>query len=151
MGNRPEGFHSITPQIVVSDGAAAIDLYKRALGAVEIGRFQMPGSNRIMHASFRVGDSIVFLNDEMPEMGQHAPKDGVGSSRFYVYVDDVDAQHKKAVAAGMTERSAPSDMFWGDRTSVLADRFGNSWTLAVHKRDVAEAEMKKAMAAMMQK
>lgn len=151
MGYRPEGFHSITPQITVSDGAAAIDLYKRALGAVEVGRFTMPGSNKIMHASIRVGDSTIFLNDEMPQMGQVAPKDGVGGSRFYLYVEDVDAHHKKALAAGMTERAAPSDMFWGDRTSVLVDRFGHGWTLATHKRDVSEAEMKKAMAAMGQK
>jgi len=150
MAYRPEGFHSITPQITVSDGAAAIDLYKRALGAVEVGRFAMPGGNKIMHASLRFGDSTMFLNDPIPEMGQVAPKDG-GGSRFYLYVEDVDAQHKKAIAAGMTERSAPSDMFWGDRTSVLADRFGHSWTLATHKRDVTEAEMKKAMAAMGQK
>jgi PhnB protein len=151
MGYRPEGIHSITPQITVRDGAAAIELYKRALGAVEVGRFLMPGSNKIMHASFRVGDSAIFLNDEMPQMGAVAPKDGVGGSRFYLYVEDVDAQHKKALAVGMTERSAPSDMFWGDRTSVLADRFGQNWTLAAHKRDVSEAEMKKAAAAMMQK
>ena len=150
MGYRPEGYHSITPQIPVKDGAAAIELYKRALGAVETGRFQIPGSTKIMHASVRVGDSTIFLNDEMPQMGQVAPKDGSGT-RFYLYVEDVDALHKKAVAAGMAERSAPSDMFWGDRTSVLADGFGNSWTLATHKRDVPPEELAKALAAMGQK
>jgi len=151
MANRPEGFHSVTPQIIVSDGAAAIEHYKRALGATEMNRMMMPGTNKIMHACIRVGDSNIFLNDEMPQMGQTAPKDGVGGSRFYVYVQDVDATHKQAVAAGMKERSAPADMFWGDRTSVLADRFGHSWTLATHKRAPSEAEMKKAMAEMMRK
>lgn len=151
MAYRPEGFHSVTPQIAVSDGAAAIDLYKRALGATELTRMTMPGGGKIMHACISVGDSRIFLTDENPQMGILAPKDGVGGSRFYVYVENVDAVHKKALAAGMTERSAPMDMFWGDRTSVLADRFGHSWTLATHKREVSEAEMAKAMQAMMKK
>jgi len=148
MGNRPEGYHSITPQITVSDAAAAIDLYKRALGAVEVTRMAMPGTGKIMHACLSIGDSRFFLGDEMPQMGQLAPKDGIGGARFYIYVEDVDASHKKALAAGMREKAAPGDMFWGDRTSVLTDRFGQSWTLATHKRDVSSEEMMQAMQAM---
>jgi PhnB protein len=148
MAYRPEGFHSITPQITVSDAAAAIDLYKKALGASEVSRFNMPGTDKIMHACIAVGDSRIFLGDENPQMGQLAPKEG-GGARFYVYVQNVDTQHKQALAAGMKERAAPMDMFWGDRTSVLGDRFGQSWTLATHKREVSEPEMMKAMQEMM--
>ncbi len=142
----PEGFNTITPYIAVSNGNAAIELYEKALSAEAKNRMMMPGTDKIMHSCLQIGSSKLFLcdgNDNMP-----APKDGERGASFYLYFDDVDAQHKQAVAAGMTEVMAPTDMFWGDRMSTLKDPFGHSWSLATHTRDVSEEEMAKAMKAM---
>lgn len=148
MSTIPEGFHSITPYIVVSDAAVAIDLYKKALDATGENRIMMPGSDKIMHACLQIGSSKLFLCDENPEQGMLAPKDVSTGSKFYVYVDDVDAQHQQAIAAGMTEVSAPMDTFWGDRMSVLTDPYGHTWDLATHLRDVSEEEIAAAIAQM---
>ncbi len=148
MAYIPDGFHSIIPFIVVRDGAAAISLYKKALGAKEVSRFTAPGSKKIMHACIEIGDSKVFLTDENRKMGMLAPKKNEVGTRFYVYVKNVDALHKKAVKAGLTEIAAPEDMFWGDRTAVLTDPDGHRWTLATHIREVSEKEMAEAMSAM---
>ncbi len=94
-----------------------------------------------MHACMDIGTSKLFLCDEMPEQNMLA---GEGA-RFYLYFKDVDAQHRQAVDAGMKEISPPADLFWGDRISVVADPFGNEWTLATHVRDVSEEEMAEAM------
>lgn len=148
MSTTPEGFHSITPYITVSNAAAAIDLYKKALNATDDMRMMLPGTDKIMHACLQIGSSKIFLCDENPDQGMLAPKDASTGSKFYIYVDDVDAQHKQAVAAGMTELSEPMDMFWGDRMSVLTDPFGHTWDLATHVRDVGEKEMAEALAQM---
>ena len=108
----------------------------------------LPGTDKIMHACLQIGSSKLFLCDENPDQGMFAPKDASTGSKFYIYVDDVDAQHKQAVEAGMTEISAPMDMFWGDRMSVLTDPFGHTWDLATHVRDVGEEEMAEALAQM---
>ena len=141
MAGIPEGFHTITPQIRVSNGDKAIALYKKALGAKEIHRMLAPGTNTIMHAALEIGSSKLFLSDHG---GQSQAPTGVSSS-FYVYVENIDAAHKKAVAAGMKETMPPTDMFWGDRMSALMDPFGHSWNIATHKRQVSPAEMEKAM------
>src|SRR5262249_19943654 len=141
MRGIPQGFHTITPQIHVSNGDKAIALYKKALGAKELHRMLAPGTKTIMHACLEVGGSKVFVSDWLPP-GQ-APK-GANSS-FYVYVADIDAAHKKALAAGMKESMPPTDMFWGDRMSALTDAFGHSWNLATVKRQVSPVEMEKAM------
>ena len=148
MATRPEGFHAVTPYLVVADAAGAIDLYEKALGATEAHRMPLPGTDKIMHACVTIGDSKVFLCDELPGQGMLAPSGAGAGSKFYVYVDDVDAQHGQAVASGMTEISAPMDMFWGDRMSVLNDPYGHTWQLATHIRDVSEEEMAAAMAEM---
>lgn len=139
----PEGFHTLTPSLTVSDGEAAIALYEKALGAVVKGKVYAPGSKRVMHSALQIGNSKIFVQDEMP--GMPGPKQRHTS--FYVYVLDVDAQHKRAIAAGMKELSAPADMFWGDRTSVVACPFGHHWTFATHIHDPSEAEMAAAMKA----
>jgi PhnB protein len=139
----PEGFHTLTPSLTVSNGEAAIALYEKALGAVVKGKVYAPGSKKIMHSALQIGDSKIFVQDEMP--GMPGPKQRHTS--FYVYVPDVDAQHKRAIAAGMTELSAPEDMFWGDRTSVVTCPFGHHWTFATHIHDPSEAEMAKAIKA----
>jgi PhnB protein len=141
MAAIPEGFHTVTPQLLVSHGDKAIALYKKALGAKELRRMLMPGTKKIMHAALEIGTSKLFLSEFSPP-GQ-TPQ-GANSS-FYIYVTNVDAAHKKAVAAGMKETMPPTDMFWGDRMSHLIDPFGHAWNLASHTRDVSAAEMEKGM------
>jgi len=133
----PEGYTTVTPSLTVNGAAKAIELYTKALGANEVYRMAMPGSNKIMHACLQIGNSKVFLSDANPEMGCGTPS----VSSFYVYLDDVDAGFKKATQAGMKENMAPQDMFWGDRTANVKDSFGVSWTLATHVRDVSPQEM----------
>ena len=140
----PEGFHTITPLIVVGDGNAALALYEKALGAEVMGQLTAPGSDKIAHAMMQLGSSRLFLCDEQPDMGMMAPKDEAGT-RFYIYVEDVDAAHSRATDAGLKEIAAPEDMFWGDRTAVLEDPWGHRWTLATHVKDVTPEDMAEAM------
>lgn len=141
MSKIPEGFHTITPYLVLKNADKAIELYSSAFDGVEEMRMPAPDGKKIMHACMDIGTSKLFLCDEMPEQKMLA---GDGA-RFYLYFDDVDTQHQQAVNAGMTEKSSPTDMFWGDRMSVVSDPYGNEWTLATHVRDVSEEEMAKAM------
>lgn len=143
-GAIPEGFHTITPTLTVSDGEGAIAFYEKALGAELKSKMCMPGTKKIVHSCLQIGSSKLFLHDETPNMP--APKHGMGSS-FYLYVADVDAQHKRAVAAGMKEIMPPADMFWGDRMSTVMCPYGNSWTFASHVRNVGEQEMAEGMKA----
>lgn len=145
----PEGFHSITPHIVCRDASAAIDFYKRAFGATEIMR--LPGAEgKLIHASIRIGDSIVMMTDEMPQWGAVGPAELKRSPvTVHLYVTDVDAVFAKAVAAGATATMPVTDMFWGDRYGTLRDPFGHSWAIATHIRDVTHDEVKKAGAEMM--
>jgi uncharacterized glyoxalase superfamily protein PhnB len=141
MAAIPEGFQTLTPQIHVSDGGKAIALYKKALGAKELHRMLAPGTKSILHACLEISGSKLFLSDH----SAHAhPVKGANSS-FYVYLDNIDAAHKKAVAAGMKETMPPTDMFWGDRMSAVVDPFGHAWNLATQKKRVTAAEMKSAM------
>jgi PhnB protein len=137
MAKIPEGFHTLTPQIAVKNGDKAIAHYKEALGATEMRRMTLPGTDKIMHAALEIGDSKMFLSDVSM---QKKDRKGVGSA-FYVYVENVDAAHRRALAAGMKETMAPMDMFWGDRFSAVDDRFGHRWCFAAHVRDMSEAEM----------
>lgn len=143
----PDGFHTITPYIVVGDANAALTLYEKGLGAEVLGKLPLPGTDKIMHATLQFGSSKLFLCDENPDIGMLAPKDEVGS-RFYFYVEDVDASHRCAVDAGLKELFAPEDAFWGDRTAVLEDPWGHRWTLATHVKEVTFEEMEAAMQAM---
>jgi PhnB protein len=143
----PKGYHTVTPNVVLSDATKAIDFYKKALGAEEIMR--MPGPDgRIMHAEIRIGNSVVMLCDEMPEMGVKSPKSYGGSPvGFYVYVEDVDAAWKRAVDAGAKPVMPLADMFWGDRTGRLEDPFGHTWSLSQHVQDLTPEEMRKGQEA----
>ncbi|MFY9286977.1 MAG: VOC family protein [Alphaproteobacteria bacterium] len=133
----PEGFSTLTPGLSFDGTAAkAIDLYCKAFNAKELYRMNCPDTGRIMHACLEIGNSKIFLSDTSPKM-----ECGPTTSTFYVYLDDVDAAYKQAVSAGLKEFSAPEDMFWGDRTGVVKDQFGNGWTLATHMRDVSPQEM----------
>jgi uncharacterized glyoxalase superfamily protein PhnB len=127
----PAGFHAVTPYLVVRGAAAAIDFYKKAFGAEEHFRMPAPGGSRLMHAEIQIGDSIIFLCDEMLEMGAKSPADQdwtpVG---IYLYVANVDEVFDRAVAAGAKVRMPVQDMFWGDRYGQLVDPFGHHWSIA---------------------
>ncbi len=137
----PEGYHTVTPGLSIDGCAAAIELYKKALGAEERSRAPGPGG-KIMHAEIKVGDSIIMVNDVFPEMGMV----GTTRSSFYLYVTDCDAWYKRAVDAGFKSVAPPSDMFWGDRYGGAEDPYGNKWGFSTHKEDVPPAEMPKRQA-----
>ncbi len=146
----PSGYHTVTPYLVVNDGARAIDFYKQAFGAKELHRMGGP-DGKIGHAELKIGDSVIMLSDEM--MGNRSPQSLGGSPvSIFLYVDNVDSVFNQAVKAGAKSDMAPEDMFWGDRYGKLTDPFGHVWGLATHVEDVAPQEMeKRAQAAMAQR
>jgi uncharacterized glyoxalase superfamily protein PhnB len=138
----PPGHTTVTPCITLNDAAGAIEFYKKAFGAIERGRFAGP-DGKIMHAEIEIGGAAIMMNDEV--MGQRGPKAIGGSpASFYLYFDDVDAAHKKAVAAGAKETMAPTDMFWGDRMSNVEDPFGYQWSIATRTKEMTPEEIKEA-------
>lgn len=141
----PEGYHSVTPSLTVSDGKGALDFYTRALDATEIFRLESPNSGKLMHAEFTIGDSRMMISDEFPDWGSVAPVFGTGGL-FTIQVDDVDTAFTKAIYQGATVIQEPADQFWGDRTARVADPYGYRWTFATHLRDVSPEEMTKAVA-----
>jgi len=142
----PDGYHSVTPYLFIKGAAGAIDFYKNVFGAKE--RVRMPGPNgRIMHAELQIGDSVVMLADEHPEMGVKSPETLGGSgTSLHVYVENVDAIAQKAVAAGAKLVRPVKDEFYGDRTGTIIDPFSHMWSIATHIEDVSPEEMKKRMA-----
>jgi PhnB protein len=143
----PEGFHSITPHLVVNDAAGAIEFYKKAFGAQEIHRMPMPSGDKLMHAMIRIGDSFIMMADEFPDMKCVGPKSLGGSPvTLHLYVNDVDAAFKRAVDAGCTVSMPLDDMFWGDRYGKVVDPYGHHWSLAMHIKDQSEKEMAEAAA-----
>lgn len=144
----PEGFHTITPSLIVKDAAKAIQFYKEAFGATERGRFEGPGGS-IMHAEIAIGDSVVMLGEEMPEMGARGPLTLGGTPvKLHIYTEDVDSLFARATTAGATVKMPVADQFWGDRYGVVADPFGHEWSIATHTRDLTMDEMKKAAEAL---
>ena len=144
----PEGFHTITPHIVVSDAKAAMALYEAAFGATSFGAMEIPNTGKVMIAMLKVGSSPLFLSDAIEGQTKPAPADKRSGASFYLYVEDVDGAHARAVAAGMTEEMAPQDMFWGDRMSRVTDPFGHEWSIATKTREVSPEEMQKVVAEM---
>ena len=141
----PEGMHTVTPHLVCGGAADAIEFYKQAFGAVEMGRLPGP-QGKIMHAQIRIGDSYIMLVDEFPDWNSFGPKVLKGSPvTIHLYVDDVDAVVERAVGAGAKVTMPIADMFWGDRYGTLEDPFGHKWSVATHKRDVTPEEMQQAM------
>jgi PhnB protein len=139
----PAGYHTITPHLSVENAAEAIEFYKRAFGAVEIDRAPDPSGTKVWHAALRIGDSMLFVNDVFPEMGQPAPS----QSSLWLYVPDTDASHERAVGAGAKSLQPPVDTFWGDRMAHVADPFGQNWTFATRVKDMTPDEMQAAAAA----
>lgn len=145
----PEGFRSVTPHLVCAGAAAAIDFYRQAFGAVEVGRMPLP-DGRIGHAEIRIGDSRIMLADAFPEYGSKDPLALQGSPvAIHLYVDNADAVWDQAIAAGATPIMPLADAFWGDRYGQVQDPFGHRWSIATHQREVSMDEMQDAMKQMM--
>ncbi|HEV2867022.1 MAG TPA: VOC family protein [Allosphingosinicella sp.] len=146
----PQGYHDVTPYLIVDGADAAIRFYERAFGATEVMRMPM-GEDKLAHAEILIGDSHVMLADEFPDMGFLGPlKRGGTTASLMIYVEDVDGAFAQALAAGAKEERPPADQFWGDRIGTLLDPFGHRWTLATHIEDVSEDEMQRRMAAAFQ-
>lgn len=142
----PEGMHSLTPHLVCAGAADAIGFYQRAFGAEELSRLPGP-DGRVMHASVRIGDSVLMLNDEYPEMGAVGPlKLGGSAVVVHLYVSDVDATMAQAAAAGATITLPAMDMFWGDRYGQLTDPFGHKWSVATHQQDLTPEQIQANLA-----
>ena len=141
----PDGFHRLTPSFTFKDSQKAIDFYEKAFGAKVIDVFPNLNGRGIMHATLQIGDSIVMLGDEMPS--EQCPKSaetlGASPISLYVYVSNVDAAFKQAVAAGGTETMPVADQFWGDRAGSIRDPFGYSWMIATHKQDLTKDQLRK--------
>lgn len=147
----PEGYHSITPYLIIDGAAAALDFYRDAFGANEVMRMPSP-DGRIGHAEILLGDSHVMLADEHPDMGYRGPAAHGGTPvSLMFYVPDVDATFQKAVSLGATEQRAITNQFYGDRSGTLCDPFGHVWTISTHVEDVAPEEIERRLAAMGQK
>ena len=148
----PEGYHRVTPHLVVRNAAAAIEFYKKAFGAVEIMRAPGPDGKSIMHAELQIGDSRVFLNDEFPNMGALSPLAFNGTSiTLHLYVEDADKQFKQAVDAGALVLMPLADQFWGDRYGIVKDPFGHQWSIGSHIEDLTlEQKNERASKAMAQ-
>jgi uncharacterized glyoxalase superfamily protein PhnB len=146
----PPGYHTVTPYLVCSGAAQAIEFYKKAFGAQE--RFRMPAPDgRIAHAELRIGDSMVMLGDEYPQMGAVSPTTIKGTGvHLFIYCKNVDKAFAQATAAGATAELPPTDMFWGDRYCKLADPYGHKWGIATHIEDVSPKEMARRSAEAMQ-
>jgi len=145
----PEGYHSVTPYLVIDGAEEAIRFYTQALGATEVLRLPMAG--KIGHAEIKIGDSHVMLSDEWPDMDIRGPKSrGGATSSLMVYVEDVDAAFARAVAAGATIERPVEEQFYGDRNGAIVDPFGHRWTISTHVEDVSDDEMARRMEAFAQ-
>lgn len=145
----PDGYHTVTPYLIIKGAVKALDFYKRAFGARELFRMADP-NGRIGHAEIKIGDSPIMLADEMPEMSYRSPQTLGGTPvSILLYVEDVDKQFATAVTAGATVVRPVKDQFYGDRSGTLADPFGHVWTIATHKEDVSQEEMAKRLGELM--
>jgi uncharacterized glyoxalase superfamily protein PhnB len=140
----PEGYHTVTSCLAVKGADRAIEFYAKAFGGKLIDRMYASDGKTVIHASLAVGDSRLFLCDDIPGFGVRAPQSvGGATSSFYLYVEDADAAFGRAVKAGATAVHEPMDAFWGDRCGTVRDPFGYQWDLATHVEDVPPDEMKR--------
>jgi PhnB protein len=143
----PDGYHSVTPYLIVDDAAAALDFYRKAFGAEEC--LRMPMGEKIGHAEISIGDSRVMLSDEWPVMGLLGPKmRGGATASLMIYLDSVDSAFERAIKAGATVERPVENQFYGDRSGTLIDPFGHRWTLSTHVEDVTPEEMERRMEAL---
>ncbi len=142
----PEGYHTVTPYLILHDAAGAIEFYKRAFGAVELYRMAGPGG-KVGHAEIKIGDSPVMLADEHPEMGARSPKSIGGSPiSILIYVENVDAVVQQAVAAGANLFRPVENKFYGDRSGGVEDPYGYQWFISTHVEDVSPEELERRAA-----
>ncbi len=139
----PDGYHSLTPYLVVQGVAKLIDFLKQAFEAKEVHRMSRPDGT-IMHAEVRIGDSVVMMGEAM---GEFKPMPAM----IYLYVNDADAVYQRALQAGATSMMEPADQFYGDRNGGVKDPCGNQWWIATHKEDVPPEELAKRAEAAMKK
>ena len=145
----PDGFHGAIPYLCCRNASSALEFYKKAFGATETMRMADP-SGRIGHAEIKIGDALIMLADEHPEIDVRSPQALGGSPvGIHIYVEDVDATASRAVAAGATLQRPPTDQFYGDRSATLEDPFGHRWFFATHKEDVSPEEMRRRYEALM--
>jgi len=137
----PKGFHTVTPALTVRNASEAIEFYKKALGAQELMRMTNP-EGHIGHAEIKIGDSIIFIGEEIPQMGVKSPQTlGGTSGSLYLYVEDVDKSFRQAIQAGGKEKMPVTEMFWGDRYGQFIDPYGHTWGISTRVKDLSEQEM----------
>ena len=135
----PPGYHTITAQLNIDGAAKAIEFYKKAFAAEQIDIAIDPSGKKVWHASLRIGDSMIFVNDVFPDMGGSQ-----SNSAMWLYLPDCDAAFKRAMDAGAKMTMPVMDMFWGDRMGQVLDPFGQKWTIATNVKDMTPEEMKAA-------
>jgi len=142
----PPGFGSLTPHVTIKGCQDALALYARAFGAEEVDVHRTPDGG-ILHASMRIGDSMLMMNEEYPDQGVLGPDPARRSPVvLHLYVEDVDGWHERATQAGCESLFPPTDMFWGDRYAMVKDPYGHVWSIAKHVEDVSPEDMRKRMA-----
>jgi PhnB protein len=139
----PEGYHTITPYLTVADAEAQIEFLRKAFGGVETYRHN-DDKGKVGHAEMRVGTSMVMIGQARE---QWTPKPG----SFYLYVEDVDAVYRSAVAAGGKSLQEPADQAYGDRTGGVEDSLGNQWWVGTHIEDVSPEEIQRRYSEMAKK
>lgn len=145
----PDGYPRVIPSLAIAGAAAAIDFYEQVLGMTVRMRLEGPGGS-IAHAELALGDSVVMLADEFPDMGFLSPKSVGGTPvNLMVYVEDVDATFARALEAGATALQPPEDQFYGDRSGQFEDPFGHRWNVATHIEDITDEEMARRAEQMM--
>ena len=137
----PKGFRTATPALIIDGCGKALEFYKKAFNAKEIMRMPTP-DGKVGHAEIKIGNSIIMMSDEWPDMGARSPKSIGGSgSSLYLYVRNCDRVFKRAVKAGATSTMEPADMFWGDRMAKVTDPFGHVWGISTHKEDLTPEQV----------
>ena len=143
----PEGYHSVTPYLIVKGASTAIEFYKQAFGATETLRVPQ-ADGRIVHAELKIGDSTIMLADEFPERNIRGPESLGGTPvTMHLYIEDVDKVAQRAVGAGAKEIRPVQDQFYGDRSGMFADPFGHQWNISTHVEDLSPEEVGKRAAA----
>lgn len=143
----PKGYRTATPCLTVNGVESAVEFYQKALGAVELNRAYDPTDTVVVHATIRIGNSNISLNQEYPEIGALSPVSlGNNGGQIHLYVPNVDELWADAIAAGAVEVSPLADAYWGDRTGILVDPFGHRWSLATRVEHVSGEELRKRVA-----
>ena len=146
INHNPKGLHTVTPALTVHDAKGAIEFYKKAFGATQSEICLGPDGKQVMHAEIKIGDSVIMLNDEFPQMGCVGPKTlGNTSVTLNLLVEDVDQLFNQAVKAGATVTMPVADQFWGDRYGQVSDPYGYKWGISTHIKDLTDEEIKKGM------